>query len=188
MGQRIWVWVVPVSRDNNSALMQSQTSLLRHTWDQNLHCPVLARGSERPSGQTKQHLFVEAGHVYWLDIGKWRAASSANGTVVPALPKDMSFHDTDAVQQYGPTWRMIHKMIHNILNIKAAVTYVPYQDLENKFMLLGLLNQPDEFANHMRRYTNSLTTQMVFGFRTLDINDPKLQQLFHVSYTDFRSL
>ncbi|KAK4934772.1 hypothetical protein LTR10_024049 [Elasticomyces elasticus] len=70
-------------------------------------------------------------------------------------------------------------MIHNILNIKAAVTYVPYQDLENKFMLLGLLNQPDEFANHMRRYTNSLTTQMVFGFRTLDINDPKLQQLFH---------
>ncbi|KIV84705.1 hypothetical protein PV11_00473 [Exophiala sideris] len=83
------------------------------------------------------------------------------------------------LMQYGPTWRMIHKMIHNILNIKAAVTYVPYQDLENKFMLLGLLNQPDEFANHMRRYTNSLTTQMVFGFRTLDINDPKLQQLFH---------
>jgi hypothetical protein len=76
---------------------------------------------------------------------------------------------------------MIHKMIHNILNIKAAVTYVPYQDLENKFMLLGLLNQPEEFANHMRRYTNSLTTQMVFGFRTIDINDPKLQQLFHVS-------
>ncbi len=72
-------------------------------------------------------------------------------------------------------------MIHNILNIKAAVTYVPYQDLENKFMLLGLLNQPEEFANHMRRYTNSLTTQMVFGFRTIDINDPKLQQLFHVS-------
>ena len=71
-------------------------------------------------------------------------------------------------------------MIHNILNIKAAITYVPYQDLENKFMLNGLLNQPNEFANHMRRYTNSLTTQMVFGFRTLDINDPKLQQLFHV--------
>ncbi|EXJ80110.1 hypothetical protein A1O1_08252 [Capronia coronata CBS 617.96] len=83
------------------------------------------------------------------------------------------------LMQYGPTWRMIHRMIHNILNIKAAVTYVPYQDLENKFMLLGMLNQPEEFANHMRRYTNSLTTQMIFGFRTLNINDPKLQQLFH---------
>lgn len=73
---------------------------------------------------------------------------------------------------------MIHKMIHNILNIKAAVTHVPYQDLENKFMLLGLLDRPLEFANHIRRYTNSLTTQMVFGFRTLSIDDPKLQQLF----------
>ena len=76
---------------------------------------------------------------------------------------------------------MIHKMIHNILNIKAAVTYVPYQDLENKFMLLGLLDQPFEFANHIRRYTNSLTTQMVFGFRTLSFDDPRLQQLFTVS-------
>lgn len=75
---------------------------------------------------------------------------------------------------------MIHKMIHNILNIKAAASYVPYQDLENKFMLLGLLDEPVEFANHIRRYTNSLTTQMVFGFRTLSINDPKLQQLFVV--------
>jgi cytochrome P450 len=79
---------------------------------------------------------------------------------------------------YSGRWRLIHKMIHNILNIKAAVTYVPYQDLENKFMLLGMLEQPLEFANHIRRYTNSLTTQMVFGFRTLSIDDPKLQQLF----------
>ena len=75
---------------------------------------------------------------------------------------------------------MIHKMIHNILNIKAAVTYVPYQYLENEFMLLSLLDQPAEFANHIRRYTNSLTTQMVFGFRTTSFQDPKLQQLFTV--------
>ncbi|ETN44005.1 uncharacterized protein HMPREF1541_10870 [Cyphellophora europaea CBS 101466] len=89
------------------------------------------------------------------------------------------------LMKYGSTWRMIHKMIHNILNIKAAVTYVPYQDLENKFMLQGLLDQPAEFANHIRRYTNSLTTQMVFGFRTLSINDPKLQQLFRATSQGF---
>lgn len=33
---------------------------------------------------------------------------------------------------------MIRKMLHNILNIKAARTYVPYQDLENKQMMDGL--------------------------------------------------
>jgi hypothetical protein len=74
---------------------------------------------------------------------------------------------------------MIRKVVHNNLNIKAAKTYVPYQDLENKAMLVGLLDKPDLFVDHIRRYTNSLTTQMVFGFRTTSIDDPKLKQLFH---------
>ncbi|KAH8600034.1 cytochrome P450 [Bisporella sp. PMI_857] len=83
------------------------------------------------------------------------------------------------LMEYGDTWRMIRKMMHNILNIKAAKSYVPYQELENKQMLSGFLDDPDQFVGHIRRYTNSLTTQMVFGFRTLSINDPKLLQLFH---------
>ena len=82
---------------------------------------------------------------------------------------------------------MIRKMVHNILNIKAAKSYVPYQDLESKQMLLGLLEQPNSFVGHIRRYTNSLTTQMVFGFRTISINDPKLIQLFDVSSISLQS-
>ncbi|KAF2708823.1 cytochrome P450 [Pleomassaria siparia CBS 279.74] len=83
------------------------------------------------------------------------------------------------LMEYGETWRMVRKVVHNNLNIKAARTYVPYQDLENKAMLAGFLQEPDSFADHIRRYTNSLTTQMVFGFRTTSIDDPKLKQLFH---------
>jgi len=75
---------------------------------------------------------------------------------------------------------MIRKMVHSILNIKAARSYVPYQDLENKQMLHGLMSEPDLFIDHIRRYTNSLTTQMVFGFRTTGIDDPKLKRLFEV--------
>lgn len=75
---------------------------------------------------------------------------------------------------------MIRKMVHNILNIKAARSYVPYQDLESKHMLNGFLTQPDLFIDHIRRYTNSLTTQMVFGFRTISIDDPKLKHLYEV--------
>lgn len=76
---------------------------------------------------------------------------------------------------------MIRKIVHNNLNIKAARTYVPYQELENKAMLVGFLNSPDLFVDHIRRYTNSLTTQMIFGFRTTSIDDPKLKQLYSVS-------
>jgi hypothetical protein len=75
---------------------------------------------------------------------------------------------------------MIRKVVHNNLNIRAARTYVPYQDLENKFLLMDVLETPDLFIDHIRRYTNSLTTQMLFGFRTTSIDDPKLKQLYHV--------
>lgn len=71
-------------------------------------------------------------------------------------------------------------MIHNILNIKAAVTYVPYQDLENNVMLKGFLDTPEDFHSHIRRYTFSLSTQIIFGYRSPDIRDPNLQQLFWV--------
>ncbi|KAI1500781.1 cytochrome P450 [Biscogniauxia marginata] len=82
------------------------------------------------------------------------------------------------MMEYGETWRKVRGVVHNSLNIKAARAYVPYQDLENKAMLVGFLEKPTLFVDHIRRYTNSLTTQMVFGFRTTSINDPKLKQLY----------
>lgn len=48
-------------------------------------------------------------------------------------------------------------------------------------MLVGFLESPHLFVDHIRRYTNSLTTQMIFGFRTTSLEDPKLQQLYSVS-------
>ena len=88
---------------------------------------------------------------------------------------------TNFAQRYGKTWRMIHRMIHNILNINAAVTYVPYQDFENKMMLTGFLDSPQKFLEHLRRYTFSLSTQIILGYRCPNIQDPNLQQLFWVS-------
>jgi hypothetical protein len=81
---------------------------------------------------------------------------------------------------------MIRKIVHNNLNIKAAGTYVPYQELESKAMLMGFLESPEFFYEHIRRFTNSLTTQMVFGFRTTSINDPKFKQLFEVCLSPFQ--
>lgn len=72
-------------------------------------------------------------------------------------------------------------MMHNTLNIKTAVAYIPYQDLENKSMLLGLLERPDDFVLHLRRYTSSLTTQMVYGFRTTSTEDERMLQFFNVN-------
>lgn len=73
---------------------------------------------------------------------------------------------------------MVRKMGHSTLNVGVAKAYVPYQDLENKHMLAGILDQPAIFIDHIRRYATSLTTQMIFGFRTISIDDPKLKALY----------
>ncbi|KAI0151250.1 cytochrome P450 [Pestalotiopsis sp. NC0098] len=83
------------------------------------------------------------------------------------------------LMEYGPTWRMLRGIVHNSLNIKASRTYVTYQDLENKAMLMGFLEKPDDFIPHIRRFTNSLTMQMIYGIRTVSIDDPKMNQLYH---------
>jgi hypothetical protein len=73
---------------------------------------------------------------------------------------------------------MIRKLMHTVLHINASKGYVPYQDLESKQMLDSILDDPDFFAGHIRRFTNSLTTQMVFGFRTIDAHDENLRRLY----------
>lgn len=82
------------------------------------------------------------------------------------------------MMRYGNTWRRLRKTVHGILNINAARTYVPYQVLENKQMLYEILREPEQFLDHIRRYSNSLTTTMTFGWRTPRHDDPQLKQLF----------
>lgn len=79
---------------------------------------------------------------------------------------------------YNPKWRSFRKMVHALLNTTAAKAYVPYQLLENKQMLYQMLEEPDRFLQNIRRYSNALTTTMVFGWRTPTYEDAKMQQLF----------
>ncbi len=73
---------------------------------------------------------------------------------------------------------MIRKLFHSFLNVNAAKSYAPYQDLESKQMLVGLLDEPEKWIGHIKRYSGSLTTQMIFGFRTTSIDDPKMKHLY----------
>ena len=54
-------------------------------------------------------------------------------------------------------------MVHGFTSISAAKDYESYQILENKQMLNDMLDQPEDFLNHFQRYTNSLTTSIVYG-------------------------
>jgi cytochrome P450 len=82
------------------------------------------------------------------------------------------------LMKYDEKWRRIRKMMHSLLNVQAARTYVPYQMLENAQMLNDLLDTPDDFVNHMRRYSNSLTVSLVYGRRVPSSKDPDMLRLF----------
>lgn len=79
---------------------------------------------------------------------------------------------------YSEEWRLIRKIYHNTLSVKAANSYIPYQDLESKQLLAEFLDSPELFEDHVKRYTHSQTTQIVFGFRTTSIDDPNFKQFF----------
>ena len=79
---------------------------------------------------------------------------------------------------YGPRWRMIRKVLHSMLHVTVAKRYVPYQSLESKQMLQEILDHPEGLMESLQRYSNSLTTQMTFGWRTISNQDPKLTILF----------
>lgn len=69
-------------------------------------------------------------------------------------------------------------MAHGLLHVNISKDYIPYQMLENKQMLYEFLTEPNDFLHHIQRYSNALTTTMVYGWRTPTHKDPKLEQLF----------
>jgi hypothetical protein len=69
-------------------------------------------------------------------------------------------------------------MFHSLLHLGAAKSYVPYQDLESTSMMIALLDSPDLVFDHIRRFTTSLFTQIIYGFRTPRIDDPMLLRLY----------
>lgn len=78
-------------------------------------------------------------------------------------------------------------MIHGLLNVVSSKGYLPYQVLENKQMLFQFLTEPNDFLKHIRRYSNALTTTMVFGWRTPTYEDPKMKQLFQ-GFSEFSAI
>lgn len=84
------------------------------------------------------------------------------------------------LMQYDEGWRLARKMIHNLLNIKTAVEYIPYQELELRQMLADMIKEPKSYHDHVRRYSTSLVTSMTFGWRSLAFNDPDVKQIYEV--------
>lgn len=84
------------------------------------------------------------------------------------------------LMQYNNGWRHARKMIHHLLNIKTAVNYIPFQELELRQMLHDMVMKPEKYHDHVRRYSTSLVTSITFGWRSLAFGNPEVKQIYEV--------
>lgn len=98
-------------------------------------------------------------------------------------------------------WRRQRKLYHARLNVKTTDTYLPYQVrlpiglltrergcwfdyraqyFESIQFLHDVLFQPDEILEHTRRFTASVSTTLVYGWRTPKIHDACVKRLLEV--------
>ena len=52
----------------------------------------------------------------------------------------------------SPSWRKLRKAAHEGLNIRAAEKYQPLQELEAATMVIDMINDPDHWNDHFKRY------------------------------------
>ena len=55
------------------------------------------------------------------------------------------------------------RLCQNALNIKKAISYIPYQDLETKQLLFDMMENPSGLFEHFRRFASSVATSVVYG-------------------------
>ncbi|KAJ3549263.1 hypothetical protein NM208_g588 [Fusarium decemcellulare] len=60
----------------------------------------------------------------------------------------------------------IRKLYHVRLNVKSADAFLPYQHFDGLQLLHDLVQRPDSWVEHIRRYTASVSTTLLYGFRT----------------------
>lgn len=78
---------------------------------------------------------------------------------------------------YNEHWRLLRKILHQILNSRQQDVFMPFQDLESKNLLWDYLETPDRWWAANGRYANSVIMSVVFGRRSL-LDDPGVVELF----------
>ena len=81
---------------------------------------------------------------------------------------------------YGPEWRSQKKIYQSILSLSAVTSAQPLQEAEATHTLQQLMETPDGYYDHIRRYSTSVIMAMVFGIRGSNFEDPNIQRLYHV--------
>ena len=106
-----------------------------------------------------------------------RAAIYCSRPEFPMTQDIMSGKSRIVLMPYNDRWRMLRKIMHNILSTRSQDVFKPFQDLESKHLLWDYLHHPDRWFAANGRFANSVIMSVVFGRRST-LDDPDIVELF----------
>lgn len=89
----------------------------------------------------------------------------------------MSGDSRIVLMPYNERWRMLRKIMHQILSSRQQDVFKPFQDLESKNLCWDYLQTPSRWWSSNARYANSVIMSVVFGRRST-LDDPDVVELF----------
>ncbi|KAI5889194.1 cytochrome P450 [Schizophyllum commune H4-8] len=80
-------------------------------------------------------------------------------------------------------WRGLRKVAQTLLASTVVKHYLPLQEAESTQLVFDVLNSPDNFFDHIQRFSNSIVTAIIFGKRV-----PRLETPSAVAITEITTL
>ncbi|GAB0138040.1 hypothetical protein EsDP_00006287 [Epichloe bromicola] len=81
--------------------------------------------------------------------------------------------------QYGTEWRKQRKILQSILNVSVVDKLLPLQEAEATQTMFQLIQDPQGYYDHIRRYTTAVILASVYGQRGVSFDSPNVQALYH---------
>ncbi|KAH6955729.1 cytochrome P450 [Ilyonectria sp. MPI-CAGE-AT-0026] len=112
------------------------------------------------------------------DLMDKRSSKYSTRPVMPVAGDTASGGLNPFFMPYGQHWRAVRKYMHSALNLNTSQTYRPIQDFESKQVLFDIVDKPEDFYDHNRRYSASVTMLCIYGRRIANWDDPTVTEVY----------
>lgn len=114
------------------------------------------------------------------DLLEKRSAIYSSRQHMPFASGLLSSDSRMVLMPYGERWRLLRRILHQVLNKQQMPTFAPFQDVESRHLLWDYLTHGEVWYSATQRFANSVIMSVVFGKR-MQLEDPDVKELFDTS-------
>ncbi|SJL00076.1 uncharacterized protein ARMOST_03388 [Armillaria ostoyae] len=126
------------------------------------------------------------GEIYSLKAGP----STLNVIISPVVVKELIWTggalvaggSSMVLAGNSEVWRVLRKAAQTMLAMQASLEYLPTQKAEAAQVMYDILQSPEAFFTHIRRYSNSVILSVLYGKRCPRHESPEAKAFFTVNH------